>query len=75
MSELSPNQEAHLLRLQKAFARFLALKYTRGAKEHGGELLNYSPKELLDEAIDEVVDQYTYLMTLREKLFGNGRSV
>lgn len=43
-------------------------KYRQGAAEHGGFLPDIGPLTLLDCAIDEAIDQVTYLLTLREEL-------
>lgn len=65
---LSPEQEAHLEYIEQQFVRDVRLKYRKGAEEHGGFLGDKHILELLDEAIQETVDQYTFLVTLREKL-------
>ena len=61
-------QQKHLSKLTFKFALLIARKYTRGAAEHGGNLWDLSAEQLLDEAIAECIDQFTYLMTLKEKL-------
>lgn len=61
-------QQAHLSRLTYNFALVLSTKYAKGAIEHGGNLWDKTPIQLLDEAIDECIDQFTYLMTLRSKM-------
>jgi hypothetical protein len=65
MNEL---QREHLRRLDAAFARRLHPKYAKGAEEHGGNLFDLTPLQLIDMALDEVVDQWTYLQTLRDKI-------
>lgn len=44
-------------------------KYKKGVEEHGGNLWEMNIFDLLDNAISETIDQYTYLVTLRNKLF------
>jgi hypothetical protein len=61
-------QKGHLLRLLRQADALMADKYTRGAEEHGGLLSDKPITELLNCAIEEAVDQLTYLLTLREKL-------
>jgi len=46
-------------------------KYIKGSIEHDSNLNeDYTVNELLEEAINEAVDQLTYLLTLRQKLNG-----
>jgi len=61
-------QEQHLARLKEAFSLFVDGKYRRGQAEHGGNLFDLSALELLNAAIDETVDQFTYLQTLKDRL-------
>ena len=67
---MNAEQEAHLDRIKIDFMERVDKKYRRGAAEHGGELLGMSSLAILDAAIDEAVDQVTYLLSLREKLLG-----
>lgn len=66
-----PSQEEHLKGLIEFLSDRVQNKYRHGAEEHGGDLLDLSPKQLCLEAIDESLDQITYLYTLLVKL---GRS-
>ncbi len=61
-------QDQHLTKIQTEFSRMVFWKYRQGAKEHGGNLIDMTPLQLLDNAIDECIDQFTYLITLRDKL-------
>lgn len=63
---------AHLIQLQNEFSRKAEIKYLKGVEEHGGNLWDKSVVYLLDEAIAENIDQFIYLMTLREKLVERG---
>lgn len=65
---MTKSQIKHVQILSLTFQRKLARKYAKGAKEHGGDLHDYPELMLLDQAIEEVIDCYAYLMTLREKL-------
>jgi hypothetical protein len=65
---VTPEQEAHLGRLKTTFSLVCERKYRKGQQEHGGDLWQKSELELVDDAIDEVIDQWVYLSTLREKL-------
>lgn len=65
---LTYEQTAHLSRLVTEFEHKLEAKYTKGAEEHGGDLRDLTPLQLIDNALDEVIDQWVYLSTLREKL-------
>lgn len=63
-------QEAHLARVKEQVAAALDAKYRAGQAEHGGYLLDIGVIALLDAAIDEAIDQATYLLSLRELLVG-----
>ena len=65
---MDKKQEKHLQDIKTAFDRWVDCKYRRGAKSHGGNLMNMAPDRVLDEAIDECVDMFTYLLTLRSKI-------
>lgn len=65
---MEPNQENHLYKLLVTTSHLLEKKYRAGQQHHGGNLFDLSALELLDEAINEAVDQMTYLLTLRDKL-------
>ena len=62
-------QRSHANHIAQRFAAKIMAKYERGVIEHGGNLWERPPRELLDYAIDEAVDQACYLMTLREELY------
>lgn len=66
--DLSDRQRAHLNRIIKQFINQTSVKFKRGAQEHGGDLQDYPLLQLVDEAINEAIDQYVYLTTLRERL-------
>ena len=66
MKKLNKQQEEHLKKLKESFAKALDKKYRAGAAEHGGCI--WDNPRLLDEAIDETVDLYAYLMTFRDVL-------
>lgn len=63
---MNKKQTKHCDTITRDFAKSLRLKYKKGAKEHGGNL--WDNKHLLDEALNEVVDLYSYLHTLRHKV-------
>lgn len=65
---MTPEQERHLTGLSHELSRRLWEKYRKGAAEHGGCLKDMATVDLLDNAIDETVDQATYLLTLRARL-------
>lgn len=66
--ELSHSQREHLSTLAFNHNQLLFSKYRKGAAEHGGDLQDMAPLQLLDEAINECIDQFTYLYTLKQKL-------
>ena len=65
---MTKEQEKHLTEIQKLTVAWIDSKYRAGQKRHGGNLLDMAPLQLVDNAIDEAIDQVTYLFTLREKL-------
>ena len=67
---MTPEQEAHLQSIKAKFNNYTDKKYRAGQKEHGGNLWEKSEEFLLEAAIDEAIDQVTYLVTLYEKRYG-----
>lgn len=65
---LTEEHALHLGELLEVWNRLASTKYYKGAQEHGGHLLDKAPLWLLDEAINENIDQFVYLYTLRQKL-------
>lgn len=66
--ELNERQQAHLNRLTKKFIADTSVKFKKGAQEHGGDLQDMPILDIVDNALDEVIDQWVYLTTLRERL-------
>lgn len=69
---VTKQQRIHLIRLQTQFQLLSQRKYIKGAEEHGGFLGDNHPLKLLDMAIEEAIDQYIYLVTLRDQLVKRG---
>lgn len=65
---MTPEQEQHLDRIQRVFSLIVSGKYRKGQSEHGGNLWDVSAERLIEMAIEEAIDQVTYLVTLRDKL-------
>lgn len=65
---MTPGQEAHLQSIKDEFSKRVDEKYRAGQQEHGGNLYDQTNLELLDQAIKEALDQFTYLITLRKNL-------
>lgn len=65
---MTKEQEDHLELLKLNFVSTVDKKYRKGQAEHGGNLINMPVLELIDSAIEEAVDQFVYLTTLRNKL-------
>ena len=61
-------QEAHALSIGDRIHAKIIKKYALGAKEHGGNLWENHPLDMIDFAIDEVTDLGVYLLTLRDQL-------
>lgn len=66
---MTETQKQHLNRILDTTHSMLADKYVKGAKEHDSDLSqDYTVEQILDMAIEEALDQVTYLLTLREKI-------
>lgn len=65
---MTPEQEAHLQHIKDEFCRAVDAKYRNGQREHGGNMWRMPVLSLVQNAMDEAVDQYVYLRTMRDKL-------
>lgn len=66
---MTETQKQHLNRILDTTHSMLADKYVKGAKEHDSDLSqDYTLEQILDMAIEEAIDQITYLLTAKEKL-------
>ena len=65
---MTERQLLHLIALKEDSALLIDEKYRKGAAEHGDDLLDKTPIELVNFALDEAIDQVVYLMTLRDAL-------
>lgn len=65
---MTVEQEQHLQKIKRTFGSMVEVKYRKGQAEHGGNLFDMTPIQLIDAALDEAIDQVTYLKTLRDKL-------
>lgn len=63
---MTPKQNAHLKRIQNSFHKEVKRKYEKGQLQHGGNL--FEKRDILDMAMEEIIDLYVYLHTLREQL-------
>lgn len=62
---MNEQQEKHLQTIKDQFNELVDSKYRRGQASHGGDL--WAKSGLLDMAIEEAIDQVTYLLTLKDK--------
>jgi hypothetical protein len=69
---IHPRQEDHIRVLQEVFQEAIDRKYRAGVAEHPGFIWNKTETDLLDEAIDENIDQFVYLLTLKQKFKERG---
>ena len=65
MTTMTPGQEEHLLRVKNSFLKDVDKKYRLGQAEHKGNL--WEEDGILDMALEEVIDLYVYLSTLKEQ--------
>lgn len=62
---MTPEQEKHLQEIKDNFVKEVDKKYRAGQKEHGGDLWD---KPMIDNALEEVLDLYVYLRTLKKQI-------
>lgn len=65
---MTPRAEEHLQRIITETTQDLRDKYRKGNAEHGDDLLDMPPLQLVEEALAEALDQVAYLRTLKMKL-------
>ena len=65
---MTQKQIDHLAQALAEFDVKATNKYVAGVKEHGGNLWDNDPLWLVDQAMQECIDQWMYLKTLRDKL-------
>ena len=61
-----PSDEHHLQAIIASFESEVSAKYRKGVIEHGWHL--YDQPGMIDNAIEEVLDLYVYLHTLRDQM-------
>lgn len=59
---------AHCQRILLSFNALAGTKYAKGFVEHGGDLQDKTPLELLYEIRDEAIDTFIYAQTAIDKL-------
>ena len=70
---MTPGQEEHLASIKAQFLAAVDGKYRAGQREHGGDLWGLSPLALVDAALEEAVDAFVYLSTIRQILQSRSR--
>lgn len=65
---MTPDQIQHENSIIEEFVSDHMAKYEKGAIEHGGGLWQVPPDQLLAMGIEEVLDQASYLYTLKPQL-------
>jgi hypothetical protein len=58
--------ETHLEKIKTTTLELIDKKYRQGQEQHGGNL--WLKPGLIDEAINEAIDQVTYLLTLKDQI-------
>ena len=59
-------EEQYLAKIKSSFEKEVDKKFRRGVAEHGGKL--WLKENLISEAMNEVVDLYTYLYALKDQI-------
>ena len=65
---MTNKQYEHVQAIGEEFITRVATKYEKGAIEHNNDLWCIPTIELLDQAMDECIDQWVYLFTLKQEL-------
>lgn len=63
---MTPEQQEHVAELVYEFGNAIREKYSRGQKEHGGNM--WLKRGMLKEAKAEVIDQWTYILTIERQI-------
>lgn len=72
---MTPRQRENLNLLLQETVRLIEERYTSGAESHSNdpdELLDMSPLQLIEEALEEAADTMVYLLEARRKLIEDG---
>ena len=67
-SPMTASQEHHLASLKLAFSREFDAKYRNGQREHGGNLFEMTPLDLIRNLKQEALDLWAYACTLEDQL-------
>ena len=67
---MTEEQAQHVQAIAKDFTKRIIPKYEAGAIEHGTNVWDHPPEALIEHATEEVLDQFVYLYTLKEQLYG-----
>lgn len=64
--DMTPERERHLRNIKHWFLSDVDIKYRKGQAEHGDDL--FKKANLIDDALEEVLDLAVYLYTLRDQI-------
>lgn len=64
---MTDEQTKHVIGIIEDFKDKCFTKYRLGAQEHGGDIWNMPALKLIEAGMEEAIDQYVYLYTLKEK--------
>lgn len=67
---MTDKQETHLKRIIEAASEMLDVKFRAGSKEHPGDLRDMPLVFLLENALAENIDQFTYILTALDQAKG-----
>lgn len=67
-TSMSHENEDFLDDIKDEFFDLVDPKFRTGQEEHGGNIWDMPTIKLIDAAIDEAIDQFVYLYTLKQQL-------
>lgn len=65
---MTDEQKEHVGSIILDFSRKAQAKYEAGVKEHGGNLWEVPTLDLIEYAMEEAIDEYVYLYTLKQQI-------
>lgn len=67
-NEMSEQQQKHIAAIVRRFSKEATYKYAAGVREHGGNIWETPTLDLIVNAMQEMLDGYVYLYTIKEQI-------